>query len=202
MQDKRRRTDAQKAKTKRKRLDEADRRRRYKDWLASAVAADQAGYPINTFLTVIWGDPRKDKDAELWRRLRLAVTRSGVPWLAMRSPEYAPRKGHHLHIAFHIADEKRMALIDLVESITSTNAAWVEPVGRRLGSNYGVIAKSADTTWMLQRHLTDCGPIDPLIDYISKASGKTRVEGRHQRSQALIALSRISGAEKDAKKAA
>jgi len=199
-QDERRRTDAQKRQTKQRLLNEADRRRRHAEWLASEAAARAAGVPINAQLTVI----SKTEDIvavtdRLWRRLRRLMARGALPFIAARAPEYAPGK-HHIHILAHIPERLYGEVANIVSDVTETvMAPWFDTNGQRLKHGgktyYGVVTIAANGDWMLQRHVDGIGgsPMR-LVAYGAKGQGKQRSIGRHQRSQHLIEITRKAAA--------
>jgi hypothetical protein len=106
--DRRQRTAAQKAQTKAARLARADTYRRKQRWTAAALAASEAGYPLNFMITLSWpkiedGDRRRghilaksivERETHLWSELRQVAARAGVAWIAARAPEYDKTRGH------------------------------------------------------------------------------------------------------------
>jgi len=191
-------TEYQKARAKAQNTANTSRKRRLRDWSVSRQAADRADFPINAHLTTHWGtEPCKEKNVETWRRLRICLNRLDTPWVAMRAPEHAPRKGHHMHTVFHVPDHEHAwrDVVAMIEEITGKVAAWVRPEGKDIGQwTKGVVAMSQDGSWMLQRNIPAIGTNKALIDYIAKQSGKEKAVGRHQRSKYLLAITRGSGA--------
>lgn len=198
--DNRHRTEAQKQQTRRRAQHENQKLKtaqRTECWRKSELAARQAGDPINAQITVLSDAENIERiAASLWRRLRRLMARYGSPFYAFRGPEYAPRRGLHLHIALHLPE----ALYDdvaaiLVETTGAGMAPWgFDVAGRRLGKLHGIVTKSADTTWMLQRYVASAGGSHwQLVEYAAKGSGKEKAIGRHQRSGALIELTRAAG---------
>jgi len=192
--DKRTRTAAQKAKTRRARHARADVRRRTAEWVASAAAARAAGRPINAQLTILAdADDIEVVTAAIWRRLRRLMKRNGLPFVAMRAPEYAPKRKHHLHIALHLPEllYGDVAAV-LADATGAPMAAWFDARGRRLGRKlHGVICLAPDGSWMIQRHVEGIGGSgERLVTYTAKGSGKHRAIGRHQRSEDLVTLTK------------
>ena len=195
--DKRTRSEAQRSKTKAARLVRADKVRRQREWKASAVAASNAGYPINAFITILTGKDITTITNIVWRKLRQMLRKNGLPFVAARGPEYTPKKGHHLHIVLHLPAANYIdAVAVLTETLSEEVGSWgIDPTGRSVGGRFGVVALSKDGNWMLQRHLEFLnGSPETLIEYTAKASGKSKAVGRHQRSKYLSAITRGSGA--------
>lgn len=191
--DRRRRTDAQKRKTREKQLATADKKRRVAEWRNSELAARQAGYPINALITVLSDAENIERvAASLWRRLRRLMARHGVPFYVFRGPEYAPRRGLHLHLALHLPEALYGDVAAILADVTgAAMAPWFDVAGRRLGWCHGVVTKSADKTWMLQRYVASAGGSHwQLVEYAAKGSGKAKAIGRHQRSGELIDLTK------------
>ena len=194
--DNRHRTEAQKQQTRQRLAAKADRQRRVAEWRSSELAARQAGYPINTLITVLSDAENIERiAASLWRRLRRLMARHGLPFYAFRGPEYAPRRGLHLHMATHLPEALYDDVAAILADVTGAGMApWFDVAGRRLGETYGVITKSNDKTWMLQRYVEGAGGSHwQLVEYAAKGSGKEKAIGRHQRSGALIELTRAAG---------
>lgn len=191
--DKRRRTDAQKRKTREKHLATADKKRRQALWQRSEAAAHAASYPINALITVLSDSENiKIVSDSLWRRLRRLMARHGLPFYAMRGPEYAPRHKLHLHIALHLPEALYGDVAAILADVTNKSMApFIYLEGRRLGGSYGVVTKSQDPTWMLQRHVKWAGgSYLKLVKYTAKGAGKAKAIGRHQRSGELIDLTK------------
>ena len=192
MNDSRRKTDSQKERTRKARVARTSKTRRERDWSISRQAADDAGFPLNAFLTTHWGkDSSKEKDRETWRRLRICINRLDAPWVAMRAPEHAPGKQHHMHSVFHAPDNAWPEVIAMIERITGKVAALIAFEGMTIGWHHGVVAKSQDGSWMLQRNIPAMGTNEHLINYIAKQSGKDKSIGRHQRSAALMDMTKL-----------
>lgn len=195
--DNRHRTEAQKQRTRKRLAAKADKNRRVAEWRSSELAARQAGYPINALITVLSDAENIEQvAASLWRRLRRLMTRRGFPFYIFRGPEYAPRRGLHLHLALHLPETLYGDVAAILADVTGAGMApWGFAVaGRRLGKLHGVVTKSADTTWMLQRYVASAGGSHwQLVEYAAKGSGKEKAIGRHQRSGALIELTRAAG---------
>lgn len=207
--DRRRRSEASKAKTKAARIARASARRRVKKWTAAASAAEVSGHPLNIALHVTWsalkdGDrrsghildrPAAECERHLWSGLRMVSARAGVPWLAARGPEHDRRRRLHLHAVVHLPDVAAVRdAIDEVERLTGAPAAWIIPAGRTLRGNgrthHGVVAMSACGGWMLQRRIEGKGSGLGIAAYAAKGNGKARVEGQHRLSNELAALVR------------
>jgi len=195
--DNRHRTEAQKQRTRQRLAAKADRQRRVAEWRSSELAARRAGYPIDAHITVLSDAENIERiAASLWRRLRRLMARHGLPFCAFRGPEYAPRRGLHLHIALHLTEALYDDVAAILADVTGAGMApWGLVVeGRPLGRLHGVVTKSADTTWMLQRYVASAGGSHwQLVEYAAKGSGKEKTIGRHQRSGALIELTRAAG---------
>ena len=197
--DNRHRTEAQKQQTRRRAQHENQKLKtaqRTGVWRKSELATRQAGYPIDAHITVLSDAENIEQvAASLWRRLRRLMTRRGFPFYVFRGPEYAPRRGLHLHLALHLPETLYgdVAAI-LVETTGAEMSPWFDVAGARLGRLHGVVTKSADTTWMLQRYVASAGGSHwQLVEYAAKGSGKEKAIGRHQRSGALIELTRAAG---------
>ena len=215
--DRRKKTPAQKAKTRAARLVRAATQRRRQLWTAAAPAAEAAGYPLTTALTVTWaalmdGDRRRghildmdvvEREKRLWTELRLVSARSGVDWIAARAPEHDRTRGLHLHMALHLPDNRAIRdAIEVVERLTGAPAARPPDMrGRSLRGGgrrptHGVVAMSACGGWLLQRHVEAAGGSGiALASYAAKGSGKAKVEGQHRLSNGLSALARQWAAE-------
>lgn len=193
--DRRRRTEAQKRATRQRLAAKADRERRLPEWRKSAEAAHQDGCPINAHITVL-SDPENIErvSTSLWRRLRRLMARRGVPFYALRGPEYAPRRGLHLHIALHLPEALYDDVAAILAEITGAEMApWFDVAGRQLRKLYGIVTKSTNKSWMLQRYVAGAGGSHwKLVEYVAKGSGKEKAIGRHQRSDALIELTRAA----------
>jgi len=189
--DKRRRSPAQKERTRRGRQARADKRRRQTEWQTSTQAARRAGYMLDAHITVIaeW-ENIEAISAALWRRMRRLMQRNGLPFMAMRAPEYTPRRGHHMHMAQHLPERLYGDVASALEAVTGTAMArWFDVSGKSLGNVAGVVCMAADGSWMLQRHVDGLGGSDErLVQYASKSDGKHKTVGRHQRSAALVEL--------------
>lgn len=98
-------------------------------------------------------------------------------------------------MVFHVPEHAWRDVVAMIEKITGKVAAWFHPEGRTVGKGYdavhGVVAKSADGSWMLQRNIPALGTNEALIDYIAKQSGKEKTVERHQRSEALMDITRL-----------
>lgn len=191
--DRRKRTEAQRSKAKADRLARADTARRKREWQVSADAASRAGYPINAFITIMAGKDIAKTTDTAWRRLRRMLRKKGVPFIAVRGPEYTPKKGHHLHIALHLPAAIYADTVALLtETMSEETGSWgIDPTGRNVGDRSGVVALSKSGNWMLQRHLEFLnGSPETLAGYAAKGSGKGKAIGRHQRSADLMALTK------------
>lgn len=203
--DKRRRSPAQKAATAQARNARASARRRRDEWRESALAADKAGLPITAVLHVTWGalfandggpvlrHSEVGRERALWRCLRRAVTRHGVPWVAVRAPEHDAAKGIHLHSAAHVPEPAFGDVIAALERITGAPAAWVDLNGRRMRRGgrmlRGVVAISACGGWLLARNVRpESGGAVGALAYLTKAAEKGLAAGQYRRSNALAAL--------------
>ena len=194
--DNRHRTEAQKQRTRQRLAAKADRQRRVAEWRSSELAARRAGYPIDAHITVLSDAENIERiAASLWRRLRRLMARHGVPFYVFRGPEYAPPRGLHLHLALHLPEALYGDVAAILADVTGAGMApWFDVAGRRLGWLHGVVTKSADKTWMLQRYVEGAGGSHwQLVEYAAKGSGKEKAIGRHQRSGALIELTRAAG---------
>ena len=194
--DNRHRTEAQKQRTRHRLAAKADRQRRVAEWRSSELAARRAGYPVDAHITVLSDAENIERiAASLWRRLRRLMARHGVPFYVFRGPEYAPRRGLHLHLALHLPEALYGDVAAILADTTGAEMSpWFDVAGARLGRLHGVVTKSADKTWMLQRYVEGAGGSHwQLVEYAAKGSGKEKAIGRHQRSGALIELTRAAG---------
>jgi len=213
-QDKRRRTEAQKAQSRANWVLKASRRRRVSEWTQAATGAARIGMPLNVALHITWsalyvgdrrdghilGLPPLDRDKRLWAALRLCAARAGVPFLAARGPEYDKRRGLHLHVVLHLPDTRAIRdCMDVVEKLTGAPAEWSDMRGRKipgLGRKHdGVVARSACRGWFLQKHIAASGGDGlGIAAYAAKGDGKAAVEGQHRLSYALKALAKQAAA--------
>lgn len=193
--DRRRRTDTQKRRTRERLRQAVDKKRRQEDWQASEAATRAAGYPLDAHITVLSDAASIEAvSAALWRRLRRLMARRGLPFYTARGPEYAPGRGLHLHIVLHLPETLYGEVAEMLAEVTGAQMApWFDVAGRRLGPLHGVVTKSADPTWMLQRYVESAGGSHwQLVEYAAKGDGKRKAIGRHQRSGALIELTRAA----------
>ena len=191
--DKRRRSEAQRKKTKDARLARADIARRKRRWQASQEAATNAGYPINAHITIVTSDDLAAITTTVWRKLLRMMRKYNSPFIAVRAPEYARQKRHHLHIALHLDPANYNEVTAILTQATSEEiGGWgIDPSGRKLGSNLGVVASSVRGNWMLQRHIdTLNGSSDTLVEYVAKGCGKRKAIGQHERSQDLLKMTK------------
>jgi len=191
--DKRTRSDAQRKQTKIERLARADVARRRREWRTSAEAASKASYPINAFITIMAGDDIASITSTVWRKLRLMARENDMLFIAARGPEYTTEKKDHLHLVLHLSTSQYDEVVAILsEAVGEEVGGWgIDPEGRKLGWQSGVVAVSKHGTWMLQRHVQYLnGSSEKIVSYTAKASGKARAIGRHQRSQDLIALTK------------
>lgn len=209
--DRRRRTDAEKARTRAKRQAKASERRRQAQWIAAAIAAADAGTPFNVAVHLTWfnlanGDRRggrsdilgldlAEREKRVWAALRQIAVRHGVDWIAARAPEYIGHRGQHLHLAVHLPDMALADVIEAVQRLTGVPAEWVDFRGRSSRSagrnSRGVIGRSACGGWLIQRNTrkgADGG--SGIMAYAAKGDGKAQVEGQHRLSNAAAALAR------------
>jgi len=102
---------------------------------AAALLALEAGYPIDTLLTVRWqGLLRYDDFHHLRNKttpeairyvvelVRKWLTRRGLPAFYLWARELSDMAGEHWHLGFHLPKSKRKAFISYLESIL------IEPV--------------------------------------------------------------------------
>jgi hypothetical protein len=213
-QDKRRRTEAQKAQTRANWISAASRRRRVSEWTRAATGAARAGAPLNVALHITWdallqGDRRDghilglapaERDKRLWAALRLCAARAGVDWVAARGPEHDRRRGLHLHVVLHLPDARAIRdCMGVVEKLTGAPAEWADMRGRSMRGlgrrHHGVVARSACGGWFLQRHIAAAGGDGlGIAAYAAKGDGKAAVEGQHRLSNALKALAQQAAA--------
>jgi hypothetical protein len=209
MKDKRRKTQAQKARTKARRIAKATAKRRLLTWTEAAKAAERAGHPINVALHITWsalmggdrreghilGRPAVTRERRVWSALRLVAARARVPWLAGRGPEHDQTRGLHLHLVLHLPDTAALRdAIAVVERLSGAPAEWTDMRGRTvhgLGRGHrGVVACSACRGWFMQRNDPEWGGTAALLAYVAKGTGSDRVEGQHRLSNELVALTK------------
>jgi len=195
-----------KARTRAARIARASARRLLADWARAARAADAAECPLNVAVHLTWsallhGDMREghvlglapvERDKRFWDALRLCAARAGVPWVALRGPEYDGRRGLHLHLVLHLPDSAAVHdAIGVIERLTGAPAERVIMEGRTWRRHHGVVARSACGGWLLQRHVAARGGSgEKLAAYAGKGSGKALVEGQHRLSNELATLAR------------
>lgn len=202
--DRRRKTAAQKERTKRERIARRDRRERQRTWSLAGQAAHLANMPINFSLTLsshhladeygaspnFLSQSPERQELRIWAALRRVAQRHEVQWIAARAPEHDKGKGRHVHIVAHMPSDAAMRdAISAIERITGVSAAWIDGRGLSLGHHlHGVIAKSPGGAWMMQRDVIGEPGNPHLMAYVAKGSGKRRVDGQHRLSQDLRAL--------------
>lgn len=206
--DKRRKTEAQKARTRRARIDRQSAQRRRRKWQEAGRIAHEAGLPFSFHLTLTWGVidnddyrpsagisdlPHAERARRVWNALKRIADRRGVPWIAARAPEYDRNKRHHLHLAGHMPHDALRDVITTIERVTGAPAAWTDLRGRRLGRLQGVLAKSEGGGWLLQRDVQGETGNPYLLRYIAKGSGKRTAEGQHRLSRDLTAMLNENG---------
>ena len=208
--DRRRKSEAAKARTAAAQIARAMARRRVTDWTAAASAAEAAGHPLNVALHITWsalaggdrreghclGVPAVERERRLWRVLRLVAVRARVPWLAARAPEHDKARGLHLHMVLHLPDAAAIRdAIGQVERLTGAPAEFVDTSGRKVRGlgrrHHGVVARSACGGWLWQRNIEALGGGGiGIAQYAAKGTGKAAVEGQHRLSNELSALAR------------
>lgn len=213
-QDRRRRSDAEKAQSRSNWISAGARRRRVAQWTQAAAASARAGYPVNVALHITWsaltgGDRRDghilglsplDREKRLWAALRLCAARAGVPFLAARGPEYDTGRGLHLHVALHLPDDRAIRdCMDVVETLTGAPAESRDMRGRSVRGlgrrHHGVIGLSACRGWFMQRHIAAAGGNGIILaTYAGKGDGQSQVDGQHRLSNALSALAKQAAA--------
>lgn len=202
--DRRRRTPAQKERTRRERLASRDKRHRQRRWIAAGQAAHLAGAPLNVALCLslrhladeygahpdFLGLSPEQQERRIWIALRRVAHRHGVAWIAARAPEHDRTKGRHVHLAAHLPTDAALRdAIATVERITGVSAAWIDGRGRSLGRHHhGIVAKSPRGAWLIQRDVAGEPGNPHLLAYISKGSGKHHVAGQHRLSAELLSL--------------
>lgn len=207
MADRRRRTEAQKAKTQRDRRDRHARQQREDIWRKAALAAHANGHPLNIAFTISQSAlvaedghredftalTHEEQEKRMSAALRRLAQKHGIPWLSLRAPEYDPTKKRHVHIVAHFPEDAMREAIGAIERLTGVPATLLDLKGVRLGKRLqGVIAKSSNGSWMAQRDLFNVPGNPALVGYVSKGSGKHRVQGQHRASTALLELMRAA----------
>jgi hypothetical protein len=211
MFDRRRKSDAEKLKTRQRHNLHRKHNVRKREWQAAKDAAARAGFSMNMVATVSWSlsniDDAHGAELDLWRHLRVLAKGMGFPWLAMRAPEKGGRGGRHMHLFCHAPnDAARLAIIALIAEKTGAGLARLHLDGFRLKdcgrTIQGIMAKSRGGEWMVQRNMPELGDVDILTNYIAKAHGKARVDGQHRLSASLVALVKQSSVRSDKRQAA
>ncbi len=209
--DRRTRTADEKRQTRELRLLKAAQKRLEKKWLRAAIAAERAGVPLNSFVTVAWhalstaGERREghclhlppaERDRRVWAALRRVAGRHAVPFVAMRAPENDRRRGQHLHVAIHLpTDDAIRDALAAIERATGAPAETLHLPGRPMAGlgryRQGVVAVSGCRGFMLQRAVTGGGGSAVAIArYVAKSAGRDVALGQHRLSNALAALAR------------
>ncbi len=186
--------------------DRADRRRRAERWRAAAAAAREAGTPLNLFLSVTWhalavgercdghalgGATEAARIAALERRLRDALRRAGVPWIAARAPEHSRRRGSHVHIALHCPDVAIPSLVSALARATGAPPAATPDLRAARRRRDGRLAASECGGWLAQVNLRPfAGGDADLIDYATKSARSGPSAPQYRLSHALARLAR------------
>jgi hypothetical protein len=185
------------------------RDRRKARFTAAAKLSADAGYPLTCQMTLTWhalqyGELREGNCLDmpetkilsrLWRNLKHLAKTNGLPFIAMRAPENDAHKGLHVHIALHLPEHLRPALIRVVEKLTGA------PDGQEkfkcAERNRGYFARSGCKGWLLQenRRVGAGGEIG-LATYLTKSARRPESTSRYYLSGDLSRI--VASAHKTA----
>lgn len=195
--------------TARERSAKQQREKRTARYTAAAKLSASTGYPLTYHITLTWhalqyGELREGNCLDmsetqilsrLWRNLKHLAKTNGLPFIAMRAPESDERKGAHVHIAMHLPEHLRPALIRVIEKLTGA------PDEREKFTcaehNRGFLARSGCKGWLLQenRRIGAGGEIG-LATYLAKSARRPESASRYYLSGDLSRL--VANAHKTA----
>jgi hypothetical protein len=174
----------------------------------AASVATQAGYPITFVFCLTWrtlnqgerrpghslGLPEPARVSRLWRNLKNLCHRHGLPFCAMRAPEYDAGKGSHLHVAIHLPPHLLPDLLDVLSRLTGAphdvTATFTSFERKR-----GHLARSGCKGWLVQRNVrVGTGGEQGAAEYLSKARTRAGVVTQYRLSDFLSGL--VRGVEK------
>lgn len=189
---------------------EQQHKRRQVEWTRAGHAAEAAGLPITTTITITWaaceagerneghilGLPENDRVNTVWDRLRRLAAYGAEAWIAARAPEYDGNKGHHLHIGARIPAAADLRLIRTIERLTgapyekiyTTPSTITRPGGRKC---HGVIAIGQLGAWMIQKNTRPWdGGSHGLMRYVTKAPRHSETSAQFRLSGDLLRIAR------------
>mgnify|MGYP006946483174 CR=1 FL=1 len=194
--------------TARERSAEQQREKRAQRYRTAAQVSSSMGYPLTHQLTLTWNAlqhgerrdghclhlPEPDAVSRLWRNLKRLMKKHGLPFIAMRAPEYDNQRHRHLHVALHMPKQLTPALVDVIENLTGapndTTAAF--SVAER---NRGYLARSACRGWLLQENRrVGAGGELALAGYLTKSAQRPEITSRYYLSGDLSRLVAANGA--------
>ncbi len=182
------------------------RAKRAEQFKAAASAASAAGYPFTHQVTITWGACKQGERrhghsldltepaivSRLWRNLKGLMKKNGLPFVAMRAPEYDAQKGCHLHVAMHATDNITPSLIDVIERLTGApdDTTNVFTMAER---RKGFMARSSCCGWLLQKNLRiGAGGEHGLAGYLGKAMPQAEVKAQYRLSDDLHQLTKVA----------
>lgn len=178
------------------------REKRAHKYAQAAQVSSAVGYPLTHQLTLTWNAlaqgerrdghslhlPEPEVVGRLWRNLKHMLRKSGLPFIAMRAPEYDAKRASHLHVAMHLPDDCTTDLIQVIENLTGApnDTTTIFTTTER---NRGYLARSGCRGWLLQenRRLGAGGELG-LVGYLTKASKRPEVVSRYRLSGDLSRL--------------
>lgn len=192
-----------------------EQQRRQRQWMAAASAAVDAGLPLTVTLHITWhrlmqnGERRagnclalaeNERVTKIWNAVWRLLKRNGVPFIAMRAPEYDATKGAHLHLPAHVPDALLKKVVAVIERLTGApaeiyrapdSAEFKRPYRTQGRTCHGVVAVSACGGWMLQKNLRPLtGGSTSIAEYTAKSSRRPDTGAQYRLSHELAALAR------------
>lgn len=186
----------------RERSAKQQREKRAQRYTTAAHVSTATGYPLTHQLTLtrnalLLGE-RLDGHSlhlseaafisRLWRNLKNMLRKRGLPFIAMRAPEYDARRGQHVHVALHLPEQLTPDLIRVIENLTGApnDTTTVFSVTER---NRGYLARSGCNGWLLQgnRRVGAGGELG-LTGYLTKSAPRPEISARYYLSGDLSRL--------------
>lgn len=193
------------------------REKRAQRYTTAAQVSARMGYPLTYQLTLTWNAlqhgerrdghclhlPEPDAVTRLWRNLKHLTKSNGLPFIAMRAPEYDARRGSHIHVALYLPERLTPALIRVIENLTgapddTTTVFTIAEINR------GYLARSACHGWLLQgnRRVGTGGELG-LTKYLTKSAQRRENASRYYLSgdlSRLVAANAPTGAPERAQR--
>ena len=199
----------------RERSAKQQREKRARRYAMAAQLSSAAGYPLTHHLTLTWGAlkegerrdghclhlPEPEVVSRLWRNLKNLMRKHGLPFIAMRAPEYDNQRSCHLHVVIHLPKQLTPDLLRVVENLTGApnDTTTIFTVIER---QKGYIARSGCCGWLLQENRrVGAGGELGLAGYITKSTQRPEIGSRYYLSgdlSRLLAANGPSGASEGA----